>query len=459
MCTTLPETLITVMGIEKVVADAPRPRGLPAAPAAIVDGRADEPLHVALDRRARGRRAASVPPGPARQRPHETRSPTTVGRAGAALHPLLGLPQRLPGLRADGRPRLRLRLPGPDRRDPDAAAPSGSARAGSLPYASSLCGACADVCPVRIDIPRVLVHLRGARGRAAQAERGADVDAGARPDVREPRAASSACSGSRGAVAALPGLAPAAGAAARVGARARAAGRARRDAFATGGGGARRMSEAREHDPGAHPGRSLAGSSGAEVVAAPRQLPPQPRPRPSTRSSRASRSASPTTTSTVRRSTPATLAADARGGLRARHDVHRLARPARPPGRVAAARSVELVRRRRPLERRPRRAGRRAHRLPARDRRDRHDRPRLRAGAGTPRAHARPGPAPLRRRRRRRSSAPCRRRSSCIAVERPVTFVSGPSATSDIELQPGSRRPRPAPARRVPRRSWRPPQR
>jgi L-lactate dehydrogenase complex protein LldF len=30
----------------------------------------------------------------------------------------------------------------------------------SLPYASTLCGACADVCPVRIDIPSILVHLR-----------------------------------------------------------------------------------------------------------------------------------------------------------------------------------------------------------------------------------------------------------------------------------------------------------
>ncbi|WP_411078171.1 LutB/LldF family L-lactate oxidation iron-sulfur protein [Streptomyces sp. cmx-10-25] len=31
----------------------------------------------------------------------------------------------------------------------------------SLPYASSLCGACYEVCPVAIDIPEVLVHLRG----------------------------------------------------------------------------------------------------------------------------------------------------------------------------------------------------------------------------------------------------------------------------------------------------------
>lgn len=30
----------------------------------------------------------------------------------------------------------------------------------SLPYASSLCGACYDVCPVKIDIPKILVHLR-----------------------------------------------------------------------------------------------------------------------------------------------------------------------------------------------------------------------------------------------------------------------------------------------------------
>jgi len=34
------------------------------------------------------------------------------------------------------------------------------AQTASLPYASSLCGACFEVCPVRIDIPEVLVHLR-----------------------------------------------------------------------------------------------------------------------------------------------------------------------------------------------------------------------------------------------------------------------------------------------------------
>jgi L-lactate dehydrogenase complex protein LldF len=37
---------------------------------------------------------------------------------------------------------------------------SGMTAAGSLPYASTLCGACYEVCPVKINIPEVLVHLR-----------------------------------------------------------------------------------------------------------------------------------------------------------------------------------------------------------------------------------------------------------------------------------------------------------
>ena len=37
----------------------------------------------------------------------------------------------------------------------------GIENAPSLPFASSLCGACYEVCPVKIDIPRVLLHLRG----------------------------------------------------------------------------------------------------------------------------------------------------------------------------------------------------------------------------------------------------------------------------------------------------------
>jgi L-lactate dehydrogenase complex protein LldF len=36
----------------------------------------------------------------------------------------------------------------------------GVENAKSLPFASTLCGACYDVCPVKIDIPAVLLHLR-----------------------------------------------------------------------------------------------------------------------------------------------------------------------------------------------------------------------------------------------------------------------------------------------------------
>jgi L-lactate dehydrogenase complex protein LldF len=36
----------------------------------------------------------------------------------------------------------------------------GPGQADTLPFASTLCGACVDVCPVKIDIPKILVHLR-----------------------------------------------------------------------------------------------------------------------------------------------------------------------------------------------------------------------------------------------------------------------------------------------------------
>ncbi|GAA2278368.1 MULTISPECIES: lactate utilization protein B [Kitasatospora] len=52
----------------------------------------------------------------------------------------------------------------------------------SLPYASSLCGACYEVCPVAIDIPEVLVHLRervaGQGGPGHRLERAAVKAAG-----------------------------------------------------------------------------------------------------------------------------------------------------------------------------------------------------------------------------------------------------------------------------------------
>jgi L-lactate dehydrogenase complex protein LldF len=74
----------------------------------------------------------------------------------------------------------------------------GLGKAPQLPYASSLCGACREVCPVKIDIPELLLHLRaaiietrgqeqkaGAEGSSQKAERwgheeGKEAEAGSR---------------------------------------------------------------------------------------------------------------------------------------------------------------------------------------------------------------------------------------------------------------------------------------
>jgi len=48
----------------------------------------------------------------------------------------------------------------------------GVEHAKSLPYASSLCGACYEVCPVKINIPEVLIYLRGEVVRYKQARGG-----------------------------------------------------------------------------------------------------------------------------------------------------------------------------------------------------------------------------------------------------------------------------------------------
>ena len=53
----------------------------------------------------------------------------------------------------------------------------------SLPYASTLCGACFDACPVRIDIPSMLVHLR-ARHVEEHAATGVPVGRGGRDGGR-----------------------------------------------------------------------------------------------------------------------------------------------------------------------------------------------------------------------------------------------------------------------------------
>jgi L-lactate dehydrogenase complex protein LldF len=159
MCTTLPEVLVTVMGVEKLVpawrdmevflqllprsstgermnpytsfwtgvrpGDGPREFHIVLLDNGRTDVLADEVGRQAL-RCIRCSACLNVCPVYSRTGGHAYES-VYPGPIGAILTP------QLHGLR-DGR---------------------------SLPYASTLCGACYEVCPVEIDIPRVLVHLRG----------------------------------------------------------------------------------------------------------------------------------------------------------------------------------------------------------------------------------------------------------------------------------------------------------
>ena len=172
MCTTLPRTLITVMGIEKVL---PRLRDLevmlqllPRSSTAermnpytslwtgVTDGDGPSEFHLVLLDAGRtnalrdevGRQALhcircsaclNVCPVYERTGGHAYES-VYPGPIGAILTPQLAAFER----------------------------------GATLPWASSLCGACYDACPVKIDIPTVLVHLRGeiVRRQAGQTHSG-----------------------------------------------------------------------------------------------------------------------------------------------------------------------------------------------------------------------------------------------------------------------------------------------
>ncbi|HEX2303321.1 MAG TPA: lactate utilization protein B [Gaiella sp.] len=159
MCTTLPETLVTVMGIEKVVAEW---RDLAV-------------LLQLLPRSSTGER----------MNPYTSLwSGVRTGDGPSAFHLVLLDAGRTRALAdPEGRPALRCircsacvnvcpvyRQTGGHAYPTVYAGPIGAilqpqlagerGTSASLPYASTLCGACADVCPVRIDIPRILVHER-----------------------------------------------------------------------------------------------------------------------------------------------------------------------------------------------------------------------------------------------------------------------------------------------------------
>jgi len=159
MCTTLPETLITVMGIEKVLprfedlavmlellprsSTGERMNPYTSLWTGVTPGDGPQDFHLVLVDAGRtdaladpvGRQALhcircsaclNVCPVYERTGGHAYRS-TYPGPIGAVLAP------QLAGLQAH--------------RD--------------LPWASTLCGACYEACPVKIDVPRLLVHLRG----------------------------------------------------------------------------------------------------------------------------------------------------------------------------------------------------------------------------------------------------------------------------------------------------------
>src|SRR5215203_4669102 len=168
MCTTLPDVLVTVMGVEKVVptwrdmevflqllprsSTGERMNPYTSFWSGVSAGDGPQEFHLVLLDNGRtdvladevGRQALNcircsaclnVCPVYERTGGHAYNS-VYPGPIGAILTPqLVGIGD-----------------PGPD----------------SLPYASSLCGACYQVCPVKINIPEVLVHLRGGDARHRQ---------------------------------------------------------------------------------------------------------------------------------------------------------------------------------------------------------------------------------------------------------------------------------------------------
>ncbi len=159
MCLTLPETLITVMGIEKLVPTWPdlevflqllprsstgeRMNPYTSMWTGVTPGDGPQNVHLVLLDNGRSRVLADP-----------------VGRPALACIRCSACLNVCPVYERSGGHAYGSVYPGPIGAilSPQL---TGVAANKSLPYASSLCGACGDVCPVKIDIPGILVHLRG----------------------------------------------------------------------------------------------------------------------------------------------------------------------------------------------------------------------------------------------------------------------------------------------------------
>jgi L-lactate dehydrogenase complex protein LldF len=159
MCITMPKTLITLVGIEKVIpkfddlevflqllprsATGERMNPYNSIWTGTAAGDGPEEFHVILLDNGRTRMMANV-------RERET---LNCIRCGACLN-------ACPVYRETGGHAYGSIYSGPIGAilSPQL---NGMKHSRSLPYASSLCGACYEVCPVKINIPETLIHLRG----------------------------------------------------------------------------------------------------------------------------------------------------------------------------------------------------------------------------------------------------------------------------------------------------------
>lgn len=171
MCLTLPRTLITVMGIEKVVpsfrdlevflqllprsSTAERMNPYTSVWTGVTPGDGPHEFHlVLLDN---GRTATLGDP---------------IGRQALRCIRCSACLNVCPVYERTGGQAYGSVYPGPIGAilTPQLVADPHDKHAASLPFASSLCGACFEVCPVRIDIPEALTHLR-ARAVSAKSSR------------------------------------------------------------------------------------------------------------------------------------------------------------------------------------------------------------------------------------------------------------------------------------------------